>query len=109
MPDDEAELVVREAYEMGYTFFDTAECYVGMRPDGTEAHNEDIVGAALVPVRDSVAIASKFGVQHAAVRTLVMDSSPASIRKSAEGKPQAPSDRPYRSLLPAPHRFQGRA
>lgn len=46
MPDAEAERVVREAYEMGYTFFDTAECYVGMRPDGTKAHNEDVVGAA---------------------------------------------------------------
>ena len=85
MLDAEAERVVREAYEMGYTFFDTAECYVGMRPDGTEAHNEDVVGAALAPVRDSVAIASKFGAQHAADRTLVMDSSPATIRKSAEG------------------------
>lgn len=85
MPDAEAERVVREAYEMGYTFFDTAECYVGMRPDGTEAHNEDVVGAALAPVRDSVVIASKFGVQHAADCTLVMDSSPATIRKSAEG------------------------
>ena len=85
MPDAGAERVVREAYEMGYTFFDTAECYVGMRSDGTEAYNEDVVGAALAPVRDSVVIASKFGVQHAADRTLVMDSSPASIRKSAEG------------------------
>lgn len=85
MPDAEAERVVREAYEMGYTFFDTAECYVGMRPDGTKAHNEDVVGAALAPVRDSVVIASKFGVQHAADRTLVMDSSPVTIGKSAEG------------------------
>ena len=85
MPDAEAERVVREAYEMGYTFFDTAECYVGMRPDGTKAHNEDVVGAAHAPVRDSVDISSKFGVQHAADRTPVMDSSPASIRKSAEG------------------------
>ena len=29
MPDDEAVSVVRQAHEMGYTFFDTAECYVG--------------------------------------------------------------------------------
>lgn len=25
---------------MGYTFFDTAECYTGTNPDGTTAYNE---------------------------------------------------------------------
>ncbi len=61
MPDDEAVKVIREAHGMGYTFFDTAEGYVGQRADGTLAHNEDVVGDALRPVRDEVVIATKFG------------------------------------------------
>ena len=85
MDDAAAERVVREAYEMGYTFFDTAECYVGERADGSIAHNEEAVGAALAPVRDRVVIATKFGVRHAADRSLAFDSSPATIRASVEG------------------------
>lgn len=85
LPDAEAKRVVRAAYDMGYTFFDTAECYVGLRADGTVAHNEDVVGAALAPVRDQVVIATKFGVAHNADRTLSLDSSPATIRRSVEG------------------------
>ena len=85
LPDAAAARVVREAYEMGYTFFDTAECYVGQRADGTTAHNEDVVGAALAPVRDQVVIATKFGVQHAADSSLIVDSRPETIRASVEG------------------------
>ena len=54
--------VIRAAYETGYTFFDTAECYTGVYPDGREVYNEDIVGEALRPVRDKVVLATKFGV-----------------------------------------------
>lgn len=85
LPDDEAVRVIRAAHEMGYTFFDTAECYVGMRADGTIAFNEDVVGEALAPVRDEVVIATKFGVAHAQNRSLVVDSSPETIRRSVEG------------------------
>lgn len=85
MPDDEAISVIRQAHEMGYTFFDTAECYVGTRADGTDAHNEDVVGAALAPVRDEVVIATKFGVTHAPDKTIVTDSRPETIRASVEG------------------------
>lgn len=85
MPDADATRVIREAYEMGYTFFDTAECYVGHRPDGSIARNEDVVGEALKPVRDKVVIATKFGVTHAPDRTIVTDSSPDAIRASVEG------------------------
>jgi len=46
--------VIRAAVEGGVTFFDTAEVY------GPYA-NEDVVGEALEPVRDQVAIATKFG------------------------------------------------
>ena len=84
MDDADAERVIREAHEMGYTFFDTAQCYVGERADGSVAHNEDVVGAALAPVRDQVVIASKFGVEHGPDKTLIVDSSPATIRASVE-------------------------
>lgn len=84
MPDDEAASVVRQAHEMGYTFFDTAECYVGTCADGTEAHNEDVVGKALAPVRDEVVIATKFGVTHAPDKTILVDSRPEVIRISVE-------------------------
>ena len=76
--------VLRAAYDMGYTFFDTAECYKGTNPDGSVSNNEEIVGEALRPIRDSVVIATKFGVQHGA-RGLLTDSRPETIRKSVEG------------------------
>lgn len=85
MDDGDAIGVIRKAFEMGYTFFDTAECYVGTRADGTEAHNEDVVGAALAPVRDEVVIATKFGVEHAPDKTIITDSRPETIRSSVEG------------------------
>ena len=46
--------VIRAAVERGVTFFDTAEVYGPFV-------NEEIVGEALAPVRDSVVIATKFG------------------------------------------------
>jgi aryl-alcohol dehydrogenase-like predicted oxidoreductase len=46
--------VIRAAVERGVTFFDTAEVYGPFR-------NEEIVGEALAPFRDSVTIATKFG------------------------------------------------
>lgn len=84
MDDAQAVEVIRDAFTMGYSFFDTAECYVGERSNGTIAHNEDVVGAALEPVRDSVVIATKFGVTHAADKTIVTDSRPSVIRDSVE-------------------------
>lgn len=46
--------LVRSAVERGVTFFDTAEVYGPFT-------NEELVGEALAPVRDKVAIATKFG------------------------------------------------
>lgn len=85
MSTHEAARVIREAFEMGYTFFDTAECYVGEDAAGNELYNEDAVGEALRPVRDQVIIATKFGVQHNPDKTLRMDSRPETIRVSVEG------------------------
>ncbi len=46
--------VIRAAYKEGVTFFDTAEVYGPYT-------NEELVGEALAPMRDKVAIATKFG------------------------------------------------
>ncbi|MCM1194232.1 MAG: aldo/keto reductase [Acetatifactor muris] len=81
---NEAVRLIRQAYEDGYTFFDTAECYTGAYEDGSISYNEDIVGEALQPVRDKVKIATKFGVHHSP-EGLVMDSRPDTIRASIEG------------------------
>jgi len=55
-PGDPVEMtaLMRAAVDRGVTFFDTAEAY------GPFA-NEELVGAALEPVRDKVVIATKFG------------------------------------------------
>lgn len=76
--------VVQQAYGMGYTLFDTAECYTGINPDGTIAYNEEVVGQALRPIRDKVILATKGGVQHGKDR-LIVNSRPEIIRKSVEG------------------------
>ena len=53
-PRDQGIKVIRAAHEKGVTFFDTAEVYGPYT-------NEDLVGEALAPFRDKVAIATKFG------------------------------------------------
>lgn len=76
---------IREAYELGYNFFDTAECYVGENFDGSISYNEEIVGEALKNFRDKVVIATKFGVEHNSDRSLKLDSSPKNIFRAVEG------------------------
>ena len=76
---------IRQAYDMGYDFFDTAEAYMGTFPDGTISYNEELVGGALRDVRSRVIIATKMGVGHNEDRSLCLDSSPATIRRSLEG------------------------
>ena len=76
--------LIAKAVDMGYTFFDTAECYTGANPDGSTAYNEELVGTALKPYRDKVVIATKCGVRHMRDH-LEMDSRPETIRKSVEG------------------------
>lgn len=84
VPHDEAVKTLREAYEIGYDFFDTAEAYTGVYPDGSISYNEELVGEALKDVRDKVVIATKMGVSHNADRSLKLDSSPETIRRSLE-------------------------
>ena len=68
--------MLRAAHNQGVTFFDTAEAY----GPGT---NEELVGEALAPVRDSVVIATKFGFRDGLPSTGV-DSRPERIRAVAE-------------------------
>lgn len=85
-PADKKEMteLIAKAVDMGYTFFDTAECYTGTNPDGSTAYNEELVGAALKPYRDRVVLATKCGVRHMGDH-LELDSRPETIRKAVEG------------------------
>lgn len=81
---NEAVNSIRAAFDMGYNFFDTAECYTGINADGSTSYNEELVGEALHDVRDNVIIATKCGVQHSPTG-LLTDSRPETIRRSVEG------------------------
>jgi aryl-alcohol dehydrogenase-like predicted oxidoreductase len=63
--------MIRNAFERGVTFFDTAEAY--------GAQNEEMVGEALAAVRDQVVIATKFGFKNGDVAQGT-DSRPERIR-----------------------------
>ena len=71
--------LIRATVERGVTFFDTAQSYGPFT-------NEELVGEALVPFRDQVVIATKFGYEfgpHGENRGL--NSRPAHIKQMAEG------------------------
>ena len=85
--EHEAAKLIREAYDMGYRFFDTAEVY---GTAGDPHVNERIVGEALRGVRSDVVIASKFGLRFdiesgVVPYPLIPDSRPETIRRSVEG------------------------
>lgn len=68
--------LIQKAYDLGITFFDTAEAY-------SQGLNEQFIGKAVRPFRDKVVIATKFGfVNGDSHRGL--DSSPNRIRKVVE-------------------------
>lgn len=83
-PKEEAIQALREAYKIGYNFYDTAECYTGINSDGSINYNEELVGEAIKPFRDKVILCTKFGVTHKGDH-LEFDSSPKKIRESIEG------------------------
>ena len=88
-PTEEREAVrlIRRAFDLGYTFFDTAEVY------GTAENphvNEELVGKALADVKGRAVIATKFGLRFdfdsgRVPIPLVPDSRPQTIRRSVEG------------------------
>lgn len=87
MQKEEAVQMIRSAFQIGYTLFDTAEVY------GTEENpndNEILVGEALKPYRNQVQIVSKFGIRFDLTspqvnHPLIPDSRPEVIRESVEG------------------------
>lgn len=88
-PTDEKETIrlLRRAFDLGNTFFDTAEVYG--TPDDPHI-NEALVGKALAPVRDQVVITTKFGLRFdresgKVPLPLIPDSRPETIRRSVEG------------------------
>ncbi|RYD75654.1 aldo/keto reductase [Pedobacter sp. Leaf250] len=52
--EKEAIALIRNAYDLGITFFDTAEAY-------SQGGNEFVLGKAVKPFRDKIVIATKFG------------------------------------------------
>ena len=74
--------LIRRAYDLGVTFFDTAEVYG--TPDAPHA-NEELLGEALAPIRDRVVIATKFGILTDKEGRQILNSRPEQIRKSVEG------------------------
>lgn len=68
--------LIRDAFDKGVNFFDTAEAY------GPFA-NETLLGEALAPFRDQVVIATKFGFKNG-VPADGLDSRPETIRKVVE-------------------------
>lgn len=82
----EMQILLAKAVDMGYTLFDTAECY------GTPENphdNEELLGNALKPYRNKIVIATKFGIRFdmksAPPYPLITDSRPEVIRRSVEG------------------------
>jgi len=80
-PADKQEMIalIRTAVERGVTFFDTAEVYGPFT-------NEELVGEALAPFRDQVAIATKFGfkLDPNNFKQTGLDSHPEHIKQVAE-------------------------
>ena len=79
-PKDKQEMIslLRAAVERGVTFFDTAEIYGPFI-------NEELVGEALVPMRERVVIATKFGFKIGPKgEQLGLDSRPEHIKEVAE-------------------------
>ncbi|GGH08281.1 aldo/keto reductase [Mucilaginibacter phyllosphaerae] len=72
----EAIKLLRDAFELGVTFFDTAEVYGPYT-------NEELLGEALAPFRNEVVIATKFGFKDA-ISAKGMDSRPENIRRVTE-------------------------
>lgn len=83
-PKDTQEMtaLLRAAVDRGVTFFDTAEVYGPFT-------NEELVGAALAPVREQVVIATKFGFDLSGSDkrpgAAGLNSQPENIKKAVEG------------------------
>jgi aryl-alcohol dehydrogenase-like predicted oxidoreductase len=73
---EDAIKLIRKAFELGVTFFDTAEAYGPFK-------NEELLGEALAPIRDQVVIATKFGFEQGQT-SLGLNSQPENIRSMTD-------------------------
>jgi len=74
---DDGITLIRQAVDLGVTFFDTAEVYGPFT-------NEEMVGEALRPVRERVVIATKFGFNIVDGKMAGLNSRPEHIKTVAE-------------------------
>lgn len=83
-PREDAVKLLRDAFDRGVTFFDTAEAYGPFT-------NEALVGEAVAPFRDRVVLATKFGFDidlDTGARTGGLNSRPDHIRRVVEAQLQ---------------------
>ncbi|SDO09110.1 Predicted oxidoreductase [Klenkia soli] len=79
LDDTESIATIHRALDLGVTHIDTAEVY-------GPYHSEELVGTAIAGRRDSVVVATKFGlVSHSGGGPGTIDSSPANVRAAVEG------------------------
>ena len=71
-------VLIRKAIEQGINFFDTAEVY-------GPYNNEELLGEAVVPFRNEVVIATKFGFNFKDGKMAGINSHPDNIRRAVEG------------------------
>ncbi len=78
VPDEKSmEKLIRQAYDRGCNFFDTAEGYSAGR-------NEELLGRAIAPIRDKVIIGTKFTVD-LTKNPPINDNRPERIKAACEG------------------------
>jgi aryl-alcohol dehydrogenase-like predicted oxidoreductase len=95
-PDRNAMIaLIRQAVELGVTFFDTAEIYGPFT-------NEELVGEALFPFRKEVIVATKFGSDIENGKSVGLNSRPGAYPPSGRRISQTTQIRKHRPLLPAP-------
>ncbi|MBA3811856.1 MAG: aldo/keto reductase [Caulobacteraceae bacterium] len=76
--DEQSVRTIREAIDLGVTFFDTAEMYGPFT-------NEELVGRAIMGRRDGLVIATKFAMRWEGDKPVGLDGSPENARRACEG------------------------
>ena len=76
--DEESLATLNLAIKLGINFWDTSDFY-GLH------HNEELISKVLVPNRDKVFIATKFGIRRRDDGSIFIDNSPKYIRQAVEG------------------------
>ncbi len=76
--DDESAATIRRAYELGVTFFDSADVY-------GNGHNEELLGRTVLPFWSEVVVATKFGnVRDAQGRPAGINGRPEYVRQACD-------------------------